>query len=67
MTQTQIEQAINYRAEVKKIYPDAVKERHGVLYYIVLGRNGNAIGCSVTDFELAWQSAYEDLKNRGKL
>jgi hypothetical protein len=62
-----MEQTINYQAEVKKIYPDAVKEIHGVLYYISLGENGDAIGFSVTDFELAWQSAYQTLLNQEKL
>lgn len=58
---------IDYEKEVKKVYPDSVKQKHGVLYYIQNGKDGNALGVSYQFFELAWENAYQTLVKQGKL
>ncbi len=58
---------VNYEAEVKKVYADAVKQKHGTLCYIQNGRDGDAIGYSVNSFKNAWLDAYLTLKQQGKL
>lgn len=64
---------INYEAEVKKVYPDAVymyfenseKGKHHIRLYS--GEIPQSLGASWYSEHAAWESAYNNLKQQGKL
>jgi len=52
------------KEKVLQVWPDAVAQKRGVLFYIQDGRDGDAIGFSLQSFELAWQDALNQLKQQ---
>lgn len=66
---------MNYEAEVKKVYPDAryewyIQDVVGLLFFICEDNSCDKpciSGASSTTEHAAWQSAYERLKQSGKL
>jgi hypothetical protein len=52
----------NNEEEVKKAYPNAVKQKHGALLCIQDGIDGEALGVSAVSFDWAWEDAYNQLK-----
>jgi hypothetical protein len=57
---------INYEAEVKRVYPDAYCGNNNIFYSIYSGILGMCIGSGMTKYK-AWQSAFNRLKQQGKL
>ncbi len=58
---------IDYEGAVKGVYPDAIAEIHGVHLCICMEPFGDVIGHSYKEFSLAWENAYTQLKQQGKL
>ena len=57
---------INYEDEVKRVYPNAMCKNNNIFYSIYSDILGWCIGSGMTKHK-AWQSAFNTLKQQGKL